>query len=86
MPFIAQMTSAVFRTVIYAVALVTGAIASRCSAHAISIHILVTAFTPGAAPISTVLAALTAGYFVGGFIGDRTVSATVGRDRRPCIG
>src|SRR6516165_541328 len=30
-----------------------------------------------AALISTVLAALTAGYFLGGFIGDRTVSALV---------
>jgi hypothetical protein len=44
-----QVSSVVFRTVIYAVALVTGAIVMSFEmlAHAISIRILVTASIPG---------------------------------------
>jgi hypothetical protein len=38
-----------------------------------------------AALISTVLTALTAGYFLGGFIADRTVSAAVLGTIRSCL-
>jgi spermidine synthase len=70
---------AVFRTAIYMVAFVTGAIVM--SFEMLGSRYLNPYFGSGiytwAALISTVLAALTAGYFLGGHIGDRTVSATV---------
>jgi predicted membrane-bound spermidine synthase len=74
-----QASSVVFRTVIYVVALVTGAIVM--SFEMLGSRYLNPYFGNGiytwAALISTVLAALTAGYFLGGLIGDRTVSAAV---------
>src|SRR5580704_9522327 len=72
-------SSAVFRAAIYLVAFVTGAIVM--SFEMLGSRYLNPYFGSGiytwAALISTVLAALTAGYFLGGFIADRTVSATV---------
>jgi spermidine synthase len=68
-----------FRTVIYTGALVTGAIVMGF--EMLGSRYLNPYFGSGiytwAALISTVLAALTAGYFLGGLIGDRTVSAAV---------
>ncbi len=68
-----------FRIVIYTVALATGAIVM--SFEMLGSRYLNPYFGSGiytwAALISTVLAALTAGYFLGGMIGDRTVSAAV---------
>jgi predicted membrane-bound spermidine synthase len=72
-------SSAVFRAAIYFVAFVTGAIVM--SFEMLGSRYLNPYFGSGiytwAALISTVLAALTAGYFLGGFIADRTVSPTV---------
>jgi spermidine synthase len=72
-------SSETFRAVIYGGAFVTGAIVM--SFEMLGSRYLNPYFGSGiytwAALISTVLAALTAGYFLGGFIGDRTVSATV---------
>ncbi|HEX3504964.1 MAG TPA: fused MFS/spermidine synthase [Xanthobacteraceae bacterium] len=69
----------IFRTIIYAAALVTGAIVM--SFEMLGSRYLNPYFGNGiytwAALISTVLAALTVGYFIGGVIGDRTASATV---------
>ncbi|HUC48115.1 MAG TPA: fused MFS/spermidine synthase [Xanthobacteraceae bacterium] len=68
-----------FRTGIYAAALVIGAIVM--SLEMLGSRYLNPYFGSGiytwAALISTVLAALTAGYFLGGLIGDKTVSAAV---------
>jgi spermidine synthase len=75
----ADGSSDVFRAFIYAVAFVTGAIVM--SFEMLGSRYLNPYFGSGiytwAALISTVLAALTAGYFLGGFIADRTVSPTV---------
>jgi spermidine synthase len=72
-------SSPVFRAVIYVAAFVTGAIVM--SFEMLGSRYLNPYFGSGiytwAALISTVLAALTAGYFLGGFIADRTVSASV---------
>jgi len=72
-------SSAVFPAIIYIVAFVTGAIVM--SFEMLGSRYLDPYFGNGiytwAALISTVLAALTAGYFLGGFIADRTVSAAV---------
>jgi spermidine synthase len=72
-------SSDAFRAVIYGGAFVIGAIVM--SFEMLGSRYLNPYFGSGiytwAALISTVLAALTAGYFLGGFIGDRTVSATV---------
>src|SRR5580693_10293322 len=72
-------SSPAFRAVIYIVAFVTGAIVM--SFEMLGSRYLNPYFGSGiytwAALISTVLAALTAGYFLGGFIADRTVSAAV---------
>jgi spermidine synthase len=69
----------IFYNVIYGGAFVTGAIVM--SFEMLGSRYLNPYFGSGiytwAALISTVLAALTAGYFLGGFIGDRTVSARV---------
>jgi hypothetical protein len=69
----------VFPAVIYLAAFTTGAIVM--SFEMLGSRYLNPYFGSGiytwAAVISTVLAALTAGYFLGGFIGDRTVSAAV---------
>jgi spermidine synthase len=74
-----KASPAVFRAVIYIVAFVTGAIVM--SFEMLGSRYLNPYFGAGiytwAALIATVLAALTAGYFVGGFIADRTVSAAV---------
>ncbi|HML14852.1 MAG TPA: fused MFS/spermidine synthase [Xanthobacteraceae bacterium] len=71
--------SAVFPAVIYLAAFVTGAIVM--SFEMLGSRYLNPYFGSGiytwAALISTVLTALTAGYFLGGFIADRTVSAGV---------
>jgi spermidine synthase len=68
-----------FRAAIYFVAFVTGAIVM--SFEMLGSRYLNPYFGSGiytwAALISTVLAALTAGYFLGGFIADRTVSPAV---------
>jgi hypothetical protein len=68
-----------FPAVIYIVAFITGAIVM--SFEMLGSRYLNPYFGSGiytwAALISTVLAALTAGYFLGGFIADRTVSAAV---------
>jgi hypothetical protein len=67
------------RVLIYAVAFVTGGIVM--SFEMLGSRYLNPYFGSGiytwAALISTVLAALTAGYFFGGFIADRTVSPVV---------
>ena len=72
-------SSPAFRAFIYIVAFVTGAIVM--SFEMLGSRYLNPYFGSGiytwAALISTVLAALTAGYFLGGFIADRTVSASV---------
>jgi spermidine synthase len=71
--------AALFRAVIYLVAFVTGAIVM--SFEMLGSRYLNPYFGSGiytwAALISTVLAALTAGYFLGGYVADRTVSAAV---------
>ena len=68
-----------FTAIIYVAAFTTGAIVM--SFEMLGSRYLNPFFGSGiytwAALISTVLAALTAGYFLGGFIADRTVSATV---------
>jgi spermidine synthase len=75
----ASPSPAVFHLVIYIVAFVSGAIVM--SFEMLGSRYLNPYFGNGiytwAALISTVLAALTAGYFLGGFLGDRTVSATI---------
>src|SRR6202030_4630668 len=72
-------SSAAFRAIIYIAAFATGAIVM--SFEMLGSRYLNPYFGSGiytwAAVISTVLAALTAGYFLGGFIADRTVSASV---------
>jgi predicted membrane-bound spermidine synthase len=74
-----KVSPAVFRAVIYIVAFVTGAIVM--SFEMLGSRYLNPYFGSGiytwAVLISTVLAALTAGYFLGGFLADRTVSAAV---------
>ena len=69
----------IYPSVIYIVAFVSGAIVM--SFEMLGSRYLNPYFGSGiytwAALISTVLAALTAGYFLGGFIADRTVSTTV---------
>jgi spermidine synthase len=74
-----KVSPAVFRAVIYIVAFVIGAMVM--SFEMLGSRYLNPYFGSGiytwAALISTVLAALTAGYFLGGFIADRTVSAAV---------
>jgi spermidine synthase len=73
------VSAPVFPAVIYLAAFTTGAIVM--SFEMLGSRYLNPYFGSGiytwAALISTVLAALTAGYFLGGFIGDRTVSALV---------
>ena len=75
----AAPASALFPAVIYLAAFTTGAIVM--SFEMLGSRYLNPYFGSGiytwAALISTVLAALTAGYFLGGFIGDRTVSPLV---------
>jgi spermidine synthase len=74
-----KASSALFRAIIYIVAFITGAIVMGF--EMLGSRYLNPYFGSGiytwAALISTVLAALTAGYFLGGFIADRTVSAAV---------
>jgi spermidine synthase len=74
-----KVSPAVFQAVIYVVAFVTGAIVM--SFEMLGSRYLNPYFGSGiytwAALISTVLAALTVGYFLGGFVADRTVSAAV---------
>lgn len=74
-----NVSRATFYNVIYGGAFVTGAIVM--SFEMLGSRYLNPYFGNGiytwAALISTVLAALTAGYFLGGFIADRTVSAAV---------
>ncbi|HXW26603.1 MAG TPA: fused MFS/spermidine synthase [Xanthobacteraceae bacterium] len=74
-----RAAAAVFPAAIYIAAFVTGAIVM--SFEMLGSRYLNPYFGSGiytwAALISTVLAALTAGYFLGGFIADRTVSAAV---------
>jgi spermidine synthase len=74
-----KLSPAMFQAVIYIVAFVTGAIVM--SFEMLGSRYLNPYFGSGiytwAALISTVLAALTAGYFIGGFLADRTVSAAV---------
>jgi spermidine synthase len=74
-----KLPAAVFRAVIYLVAFIDGAIVM--SFEMLGSRYLNPYFGSGiytwAALISTVLAALTAGYFLGGFIADRTVSASI---------
>jgi spermidine synthase len=74
-----RAAAAMFPAVIYIVAFGTGAIVM--SFEMLGSRYLNPYFGSGiytwAALISTVLTALTAGYFLGGFIADRTVSATV---------
>ena len=74
-----KLSPHVFQAVIYIVAFVTGAIVM--SFEMLGSRYLNPYFGSGiytwAALISTVLAALTVGYFIGGFIADRTVSAAV---------
>ena len=71
-----KLPAAAFRAVIYLVAFITGAIVM--SFEMLGSRYLNPYFGSGiytwAALISTVLAALTAGYLLGGFIADRTVS------------
>src|ERR1700759_5796854 len=75
----ANVSSPMFRAAIYIAAFVTGAIVM--SFEMLGSRYLNPYFGSGiytwAALISTVLAALTAGYFLGGFVADRTVSAAV---------
>jgi spermidine synthase len=74
-----RISPAAFQAVIYILAFVTGAIVM--SFEMLGSRYLNPYFGSGiytwAALISTVLAALTAGYFLGGFIADRTVSAAM---------
>jgi spermidine synthase len=74
-----KASPAVFKAGIYFVAFITGAIVM--SFEMLGSRYLNPYFGSGiytwAALISTVLAALTAGYFIGGLIADRTVSATM---------
>ena len=71
--------SSLFTAIIYVAAFITGAIVM--SFEMLGSRYLNPFFGSGiytwAALISTVLAALTAGYFLGGFIADRTVSAAI---------
>jgi spermidine synthase len=75
----AGAAASLFPAVIYLAAFTTGAIVM--SFEMLGSRYLNPYFGSGiytwAALIATVLAALTAGYFLGGFIGDRTVSASV---------
>jgi spermidine synthase len=75
----AAASAPLFAAVIYLAAFTTGAIVM--SFEMLGSRYLNPYFGSGiytwAALIATVLAALTAGYFLGGFIGDRTVSAAV---------
>jgi predicted membrane-bound spermidine synthase len=74
-----DLSATVFPAFIYIVAFITGAIVM--SFEMLGSRYLNPYFGSGiytwAALISTVLGALTAGYFLGGFLADRTVSATV---------
>jgi predicted membrane-bound spermidine synthase len=74
-----KVSPVVFQAVIYIVAFVTGAIVM--SFEMLGSRYLTPYFGSGiytwAALISTVLAALTVGYFLGGFVADRTASAAV---------
>jgi len=74
-----KMPPAMFRAALYLIAFVTGAIVM--SFEMLGSRYLNPYFGNGiytwAALISTVLAALTAGYFLGGFIADRTASTAV---------
>src|SRR5246127_2247648 len=74
-----KVSPAVFRAIIYMVAFVTGAIVM--SFEMLGSRYLNPYFGSGiytwASLISTVLLALTAGYFVGGFLADRTASLPV---------
>src|ERR1700737_2874400 len=74
-----KVSPAVFRAVIYIVAFVTGAIVMRF--EMLGSRYLNPYFGSGiytwAVLISTVLAALTAGYFLGGRLADRHPSASV---------
>src|SRR6185437_8787386 len=74
-----KMPPAMFRAALYLIAFTAGAIVM--SFEMLGSRYLNPFFGSGiytwAALIATVLAALTVGYFLGGFIADRTVSATV---------
>src|SRR5689334_22728985 len=74
-----KMPPAMFRAALYLIAFLTGAIVM--SFEMLGSRYLNPYFGSGiytwAALISTVLAALTAGYFLGGFIADRTASTAV---------
>jgi hypothetical protein len=73
------VSPAMFRAAIYLVAFVTGAIVmgfEMLGSRYLNPHFGNGIYT-WAALISTVLAALTAGHFLGGFLADRTASATV---------
>src|SRR5215471_3216786 len=74
-----QVATAGFRAVVYAGAFVTGAIVM--SFEMLGSRYLNPYFGSGiytwASLISTVLAALTVGYFTGGWLADRTASAVV---------
>src|SRR6266446_6107339 len=74
-----EVASSTFRAIVYGGAFVTGAIVM--SFEMLGSRYLNPYFGSGiytwAALISTVLAALTAGYFVGGWLADRTASPTV---------
>jgi spermidine synthase len=75
----ADYSSPAFRTALYTIAFISGAIVM--SFEMLGSRYLNPYFGNGiytwAALISTVLAALAVGYFLGGFLGDRTVSASV---------
>src|SRR6516162_9667025 len=74
-----SVSASLFTVTIYVAAFITGAIVM--SFEMLGSRYLNPFFGSGiytwAALISTVMAALTAGYFLGGFIADRTVSAAV---------
>jgi spermidine synthase len=73
------VSPAMFRAAIYLVAFITGAIVmsfEMLGSRYLNPYFGSSIYT-WAALISTVLAALTAGYFLGGFLADRTASATV---------
>ena len=74
-----RLRAKIFPAVIYIVAFVTGAIVmsfEMLGSRYLNPYLGSGIYT-WAALIATVLGALTAGYFLGGFIADRTVSATV---------
>ncbi len=74
-----RASSAAFQAIVYIVAFVTGAIVmsfEMLGSRYLNPYFGSSIYT-WAALISTVLSALTAGYFLGGFIADRTVSAAV---------